>query len=137
MNRSEKSKRGFREFGNVTELMLNLVQIGDPSYQKQDLEKFCKTRLFRHSKTRAKSKVFRKSSCRVKQRVSRKNLGSDVEHVCMDRDELMDIVNAGDEGNGGIDDKHEIDEDQDSATTETSEDDEDSHQPMDSDDSSE
>ncbi|XP_065087697.1 uncharacterized protein LOC135709316 [Ochlerotatus camptorhynchus] len=39
VNRGHKSKRGFREFGNVTELLLKLIQIGDPTYTKQQLEK--------------------------------------------------------------------------------------------------
>ncbi|XP_065094933.1 uncharacterized protein LOC135715880 [Ochlerotatus camptorhynchus] len=71
VNRGHKSKRGFREFGNVTELLLKLIQIGDPTYTKQQLEKFCKTRLFRHAKTRSANKMLRKSSCRTKRGVKR------------------------------------------------------------------
>lgn len=72
VNRGEKSKRGFREFGNITELLLRIVQIGDPTYTRQQLEKFCKTRLFRHSKSRSTNKMLRKSSCRTK-RGAKKN----------------------------------------------------------------
>ncbi|XP_053688410.1 uncharacterized protein LOC128737737 [Sabethes cyaneus] len=64
VNRGEKSKRGFREFGNVTQLLVNIVCIGDPTYTSHKLEKFCKTRLFRYSKARALAKKMRRSACR-------------------------------------------------------------------------
>ncbi|XP_058840183.1 uncharacterized protein LOC131695705 [Topomyia yanbarensis] len=64
INRGYKSKRGFREFGNVTDLILKIVQIGDPCYTARSLELFCKKRLFRYSKARSLSKQLRKSACR-------------------------------------------------------------------------
>ncbi|XP_029727646.2 uncharacterized protein LOC115265840 [Aedes albopictus] len=135
VNRGEKCKRGFREFGNVTELILSIVQIGDPSYTRKDLEKFCKTRLFRHSKTRAKSKVIRKSSCRVKQGVVKKIGGSNIQDGDLVQDEIIDATNA--ETNSGTDDASEVDEERASTSSEISEEDRNNHEPMDSDDSSE
>ncbi|XP_053687943.1 uncharacterized protein LOC128737347 isoform X2 [Sabethes cyaneus] len=64
INRGQKSQRGFREFGNVTQLLVNIVCIGDPTYTSHKLENFCKTRLFRHSKSRALAKKMRRSACR-------------------------------------------------------------------------
>lgn len=60
----KKSSRGFREFGNVTRLLLNIVRLGDPSYNAERLENFCKTRLFRYSRARSVSQKLRKSACR-------------------------------------------------------------------------
>nr|XP_029720363.1 uncharacterized protein LOC109403026 isoform X2 [Aedes albopictus] len=135
VNRGEKCKRGFREFGNVTELILSIVQIGDPSYTRKDLEKFCKTRLFRHSKTRAKSKKIRKSSCRIKQGVVKKIGGSNIQDGDLVQDEIIDATNA--ETNSGTDDASEVDEERASTSSEISEEDRNNHEPMDSDDSSE
>ncbi|XP_062711083.1 uncharacterized protein LOC115262857 [Aedes albopictus] len=64
ISRGQKSKRGFREFGNVLGLLLKLVQIGDPTYTTQKLEEFCRTRLFRYSRSRCSNKQLRKSACR-------------------------------------------------------------------------
>lgn len=95
VNRSDKSKRGFREFGNVTELLLKLVQIGDPTYTRQQLEKFCKTRLFRHAKTRSANKMLRKSSCRNKRGAKKskpKDTGN-IEHDDSDDEDLEEHEN--------------------------------------------
>ncbi|XP_019537992.3 uncharacterized protein LOC109409039 [Aedes albopictus] len=78
VNRGGKSERGFREFGNVTELLLSLVQVGDPMYTRLLLEKFCKTRLFRHAKSRSTNKMLRKSSCRTKRSGKKKQTEKDV-----------------------------------------------------------
>lgn len=64
ISRGQKSKRGFREFGNVLQLLVKLVCIGDPSYSTQKLETFCRNRLFRYSKSRSTNKQLRKSACR-------------------------------------------------------------------------
>ncbi|XP_021703770.1 uncharacterized protein LOC110677188 [Aedes aegypti] len=64
INRGNKSKRGFREFANVLQLLLAIVSVGDPTYTNMKLEAFCKNRLFRYSKTRSSSKQLRKSTCR-------------------------------------------------------------------------
>ncbi|XP_062537836.1 uncharacterized protein LOC134206161 [Armigeres subalbatus] len=64
ISRGETSKRGFREFGNILQLLLKLVRIGDPTYTAQKLEVFCRTRLFRYSKSRCTNQRLRKSSCR-------------------------------------------------------------------------
>ncbi|XP_065090064.1 uncharacterized protein LOC135711210 [Ochlerotatus camptorhynchus] len=65
INRGNKSKKGFREFANVLQLLLAIVRIGDPTYTLRNLETFCKTRLFRYSKARSISKQLRKSACRL------------------------------------------------------------------------
>lgn len=64
INRGNKSKRGFREFANVFQLLLAIVRVGDPTYTNIKLESFCKNRLFRYSKARSSSKQLRKSTCR-------------------------------------------------------------------------
>ncbi|XP_055536476.1 uncharacterized protein LOC129725084 [Wyeomyia smithii] len=64
VNRGQKSQRGFREFGNVIQLLVKIVCIGDPTYDPHKLEMFCKTRLFRYSKMRASAKKVRRSACR-------------------------------------------------------------------------
>ncbi|XP_065078867.1 uncharacterized protein LOC135701853 [Ochlerotatus camptorhynchus] len=64
ISRGQKSKRGFREFGNVLQLLVKIVCIGDPTYSQQKLEAFCRNRLFRYSKSRSTSKQLRKSACR-------------------------------------------------------------------------
>ncbi|XP_055611216.1 uncharacterized protein LOC129757876 [Uranotaenia lowii] len=64
INRGEKSKRGFREFGNVLHLLLKLVCIGDPTYTAQKLEDFIRSRLFRYCKPRSSSKKLRRSATR-------------------------------------------------------------------------
>lgn len=136
MNRGDKCKRGFREFGNVTELILNLVQIGDPSYTKQRLEKFCKIRLFRHSKTRATHKMVRKSSCRNKRT---KQKDKSVEAVGTDdTGRLMKATNSQDVFHGSSEDTSDDEEEEDvGPPNDTSEEDEDSRLPLESDDSSE
>ncbi|XP_055544990.1 uncharacterized protein LOC129730038 [Wyeomyia smithii] len=65
ISRGKKSKQGFREFGNILQLLVRLVCIGDPTYNAQKLESFCKNRLFRYSKSRSMSKQLRKSACRL------------------------------------------------------------------------
>ncbi|XP_062703461.1 uncharacterized protein LOC109417550 [Aedes albopictus] len=64
ISRGQKSKRGFREFGNVLKLLEDLVRIGDPTYSAKKLEDFCRTRLFRYSRSRSSNKQLRKSACR-------------------------------------------------------------------------
>lgn len=64
ISRGQKSKRGFREFGNVLQLLVRLVCIGDPTYSAQKLETFCSNRLFRYSKSRSTNKLLRRSACR-------------------------------------------------------------------------
>lgn len=64
INRGNKSKRGFREFANVLQLLQAIVSVGDPTYTNVKLELFCKNRLFRYSKARSSSKKLRKSTCR-------------------------------------------------------------------------
>lgn len=64
INRGNKSTRGFREFANVLQLLLAIVNVGDPTYTSIKLEKFCKNRLFRYSKSRSSNKQLRKSTCR-------------------------------------------------------------------------
>lgn len=64
INRGNKAKKGFREYGNATQLLCNIVQIGDPLYTAKQLEQFCRNRLFRYSKARLISQQLRKSSCR-------------------------------------------------------------------------
>ncbi|XP_065079418.1 uncharacterized protein LOC135702318 [Ochlerotatus camptorhynchus] len=61
---SNKAKRGFREYGNVTQLLCSIVQIGDPSYTANKLEMFCRNRLFRYCKSRSTNRQLRKSACR-------------------------------------------------------------------------
>lgn len=92
VNRGEKSKHGFREFGNVTQLLLTIVQIGDPSYTRQQLEKFCKTRLFRHAKSRSSNKMLRKSSCRTKRGAK----GKRIKHEHSSEAESADNAGPGD-----------------------------------------
>lgn len=79
INRGNKSKRGFREFGNVTQLIVNIVRAGDPFYTLQKFESFCKTRLFRYSKSRSMKPQLRKSSCRPGRR-QRMSAEEEVEH---------------------------------------------------------
>ncbi|XP_055542617.1 uncharacterized protein LOC129728223, partial [Wyeomyia smithii] len=74
INRGAKSKRGFREFGNVTQLILKIVQIGDPLYTAQKLEAFCKTRLFRYAKARSSNKQLRRSACRPERKLITKKI---------------------------------------------------------------
>ncbi|XP_062563332.1 uncharacterized protein LOC134226518 [Armigeres subalbatus] len=64
INRSQKSSRGFREFANVTQLLLNIVLLGDSTYDAPRLEQFCRTKLFRYCKSRSAGKQLRKSTCR-------------------------------------------------------------------------
>lgn len=64
VSRGNKSKKGFREYGNVTQILCKIVQIGDPLYTAKSLEVFCKNRLFRYSKSRSASQKLRKSACR-------------------------------------------------------------------------
>lgn len=64
INRGQKSSRGFREFANVTHLLLNIVLLGDTTYDSQRLEQFCRAKLFRYSKARAAGKQLRKSTVR-------------------------------------------------------------------------
>ncbi|KXJ76816.1 hypothetical protein RP20_CCG008880 [Aedes albopictus] len=64
VNRGDKAKKGFREYGNVTQLICRIVQIGDPSYKAKNFEEFCKNKLFRYSKSRSISQQMRKSACR-------------------------------------------------------------------------
>ncbi|XP_065076058.1 uncharacterized protein LOC135699694 [Ochlerotatus camptorhynchus] len=64
ISRSNKAKRGFREYGNVTQLLCSIVQIGDPSYTANKLEMFCRNRLFRYCKSRSTNRQLRKSACR-------------------------------------------------------------------------
>ncbi|XP_065075535.1 uncharacterized protein LOC135699262 [Ochlerotatus camptorhynchus] len=66
INRGNKSKRGFREFANVLQLLLKIVRVGDPFYTIKKLESFCKDKLFRYSKARSTSKQLRKPTCRQK-----------------------------------------------------------------------
>lgn len=73
INRGNKSKRGFREFANVLQLLLAIVSVGDPTYSSLKLESFCKNRLFRYSKARSTSKQLRKSTCR-KSRLKRNDV---------------------------------------------------------------
>lgn len=74
ISRGNKSKSGFREYGNVTQLLCSIVQIGDPLYTASKLEMFCRNRLFRYSKTRSTNRQLRKSACR--KRGSRKSEAS-------------------------------------------------------------
>lgn len=64
ISRGNKAKKGFREHGNVTQLLRKIVQIGDPLYTAKKLELFCRNRLFRYSKSRAASQQLRKSASR-------------------------------------------------------------------------
>ncbi|XP_055528085.1 uncharacterized protein LOC129720623 [Wyeomyia smithii] len=64
ISRGEKCKRGFREYGNVTQLLLCIIQVGDPTYNAQMIEAFCKTKFFRHCKQRSDSRLLRKSTVR-------------------------------------------------------------------------
>ncbi|XP_055543777.1 uncharacterized protein LOC129729292 [Wyeomyia smithii] len=64
INRGNKSKRGFREFANVLQLLFAIESIGDPTYTRIKSESFCKNRLFRYSKARSSSKQLRRSTCR-------------------------------------------------------------------------
>ncbi|KXJ75917.1 hypothetical protein RP20_CCG010753 [Aedes albopictus] len=64
ISRGNKAKQGFREYGNVTQLLCSIVQIGDTSYTAKKLEMFCRNRLFRYSKTRSTNRQLRRSACR-------------------------------------------------------------------------
>lgn len=64
ISRGNKAKRGFREYGNVTQLLSNIVQVGDPSYTARKLEMFCRNRLFRYCKSRSTNRQLRRSACR-------------------------------------------------------------------------
>ncbi|XP_053699461.1 uncharacterized protein LOC128746438 [Sabethes cyaneus] len=64
ISRGNKAKRGFREYGNVTQLLCSIVQIGDPSYTARKLEMFCRNRLFRYCKSRSTNRQLRRSACR-------------------------------------------------------------------------
>ncbi|XP_055605846.1 uncharacterized protein LOC129754016 [Uranotaenia lowii] len=64
ISRGDKCKRGFREYGNVTQLLLHIIQVGDPTYNANMIEAFCKTKLFRHCKQRSESRLLRKSTVR-------------------------------------------------------------------------
>ncbi|XP_055639757.1 uncharacterized protein LOC129777493 isoform X2 [Toxorhynchites rutilus septentrionalis] len=93
INRGQKSKRGFRQFGNVTKLLLDIVRIGDPQYTFQKLETFCKARLFRYSKSRSSSKKLRKSVCRPgrsKANKTCKAYGSPDEQIHVKSEEFVD-----------------------------------------------
>lgn len=68
ISRGKKSNRGFREFGNVTHLMLNIVRLGDRTYDAPKLEAFCRTRLFRYCKARSARQQIRRSSCRPRRK---------------------------------------------------------------------
>ncbi|XP_062556649.1 uncharacterized protein LOC134221474 [Armigeres subalbatus] len=96
INRGNKSKRGFREFGNVVQLLLAIVNVGDPTYTNTKLETFCKNRLFRYSKARSSSKLLRKSTCRrmkTKKCEAVQNLDNAVPAVDDEKDDdLMDDV---------------------------------------------
>lgn len=66
ISRGNKAKRGFREYGNVIQLLGDIVRIGDPSYTAQKLELFCRNKLFRYCKPRSTCQKLRKSACRPK-----------------------------------------------------------------------
>ncbi|XP_065080246.1 uncharacterized protein LOC135703065 [Ochlerotatus camptorhynchus] len=68
ISRGQKSDRGFREFGNVTHLLLNIVRLGDYTYDARKLEAFCRTRLFRYCKARSARQQIRRSSCRPRRK---------------------------------------------------------------------
>ncbi|XP_055597085.1 uncharacterized protein LOC129747094 isoform X2 [Uranotaenia lowii] len=68
INRGDKSSRGFREFGNILKLILDITLIGDSTYTMQNLADFFRTKLFRYGKSRAKSKMLRRSMCRPRRR---------------------------------------------------------------------
>ncbi|XP_062549884.1 uncharacterized protein LOC134214541 [Armigeres subalbatus] len=88
INRGNKSKRGFREFVNVLQLLLAIVSVGDPTYSSIKLESFCKNRLFRYSKARSSSKQPRKSTCR-KTRIKKCKVDEGAEQVYdEDRDDM-------------------------------------------------
>nr|XP_029717278.1 uncharacterized protein LOC109402718 [Aedes albopictus] len=84
ISRSNKSKRGFREYGNVIQLLGDIVRIGDPSYTAQKLEQFCRNRLFRYCKSRSTSRRLRKSACRPKR--TRKEAANIEDHDSVDDD---------------------------------------------------
>ncbi|XP_058830200.1 uncharacterized protein LOC131689252 isoform X2 [Topomyia yanbarensis] len=96
INRGKKSKRGFREFGNVKQLLLNIIRIGDPSYNVHKLESFCKTRLFRHAKARALNPRLRKSVCRPGRSRGR------TEHMSSDNDNVQDSGTDSDRGSANF-----------------------------------
>nr|XP_019526947.2 uncharacterized protein LOC109398944 [Aedes albopictus] len=105
ISRGQKSKRGFREFGNVLQLLVDLVCIGDPSYSAHKLEDFCRTRLFRYSMSRSTNKRLRKSACRPERKLKKMHQQSidnpaelvdvvqsdSAEEPGNDQDEMMDV----------------------------------------------
>lgn len=124
ISRGQKSKRGFREFGNVLQLLVNLVCIGDPSYTAQKLEEFCRTRLFRYSMSRSTSKRLRKSACRPERKSKKVQIDGDemidnpaalVDVIQTDsaeeNDEYQDETN--DQGSNEADSEHDNDDDDD------------------------
>lgn len=92
ISRGQKSKRGFREFGNVLQLLVKLVCIGDPSYTVQKLEDFCRTRLFRYSKTRSTNKQLRKSACRPARKQKRKKVHDDQVALNIKEEEPVELI---------------------------------------------
>lgn len=103
INRGNKSKKGFREFANVLQLILAIVRVGDPTYTSQKLETFCKTRLFRYSKARSISKQLRKSACRPNRKKQGQNSNQQDEINC-DGSKSEAVAN----GTGEIDEADEI-----------------------------
>ncbi|XP_055598599.1 uncharacterized protein LOC129748125 [Uranotaenia lowii] len=85
-----KSRRGFREFGNVLQLFFEITVVGDPTYSKEKLQNFIQNRLFRYSKTRADSKFLRKSTIRPKRATSNKRDALTTDQI----DEEMEMEEA-------------------------------------------
>ncbi|XP_055536623.1 uncharacterized protein LOC129725157 isoform X2 [Wyeomyia smithii] len=83
--RGNKAKRGFREYGNVTQLLCNIVQIGDPSYTACKLEVFCRNRLFIYCKSRSTNRQLRKSACRNQRSSKSQALKEKNEHQTEDQ----------------------------------------------------
>uniref|UniRef100_A0A0P6IXW0 DUF4806 domain-containing protein n=1 Tax=Aedes aegypti TaxID=7159 RepID=A0A0P6IXW0_AEDAE len=106
ISRSDKAKRGFREYGNVTQLLGDIVRIGDPSYTAQQLELFCRNRLFRYCKSRSTSRRLRKSACRPKR--SSKATAT-VEQNAADADDLCSSDDARMSGELSNSDEYETD----------------------------
>ncbi|XP_062565325.1 uncharacterized protein LOC134227685 [Armigeres subalbatus] len=108
ISRGNKTKRGFREYGNVIQLLGDIVRIGDPSYTAQKLELFCRNKLFRYCKPRSTCQKLRKSACRPKRSHKAAAIsagdGHNTDHEdppSSDDDERM----AGDESNFESDDE--------------------------------
>lgn len=73
----------------MLQLLVKLVGIGDPTYSAQQLEMFCRTRLFRYSKSRSSNKQLRRSACRPGRKHKDVRANEDIKH-----ENPLDIVDV-------------------------------------------